>query len=271
MRNTLSEFTTFGIGGAAKSIQLARSRSQLIDLAYIGTVLGRGSNILASDSGVDGVIVINRYEHVVRKGTSVYAGSGTRLSALCGALAELGLSGMEWASGIPGTVGGAVRMNAGAFLGEMSDVVTSAEVLRDGHVITLDKPDIGFGYRTSGLKTDDVVIGATIALSTDSPSAIRKRCERYRALRKNSQPVGRSAGSIFKNPPHVSVGKILDEAGLKGLRRGGAVISQKHANIIVNTGGATAKDVCALIAEMRKALLERGVEAQEEIIYLGEF
>lgn len=271
MGNTLSEWTTFGIGGAAKRIEIASSREQLIDCASCGVVLGRGSNILASDGGYNGTIVINRYEHTVRKGTCVYAGSGTRLSVLCGFAAENGLSGLEWAIGIPGTVGGAVRMNAGAFLGAVSDVIVYAEVLRDGKLITFDKSQLGFGYRSSGLRSDDVVIGAEFSLNNDDSSAIRKRGASYNTLRKNSQPSGRSAGSIFKNPPHASVGKILDEAGLKGLRHGGAVISREHANIIVNVGGATAKDVCALIRIMRGVLATQGVEAKEEIIYLGEF
>ncbi|MDE6201372.1 MAG: UDP-N-acetylmuramate dehydrogenase [Clostridiales bacterium] len=271
MGNTLSEWTTFGIGGAAKRIELASSREQLIDCAGCGVVLGRGSNILASDSGYDGTVVINRYEQTVRKGTSVYAGSGTRLSRLCGFAAENGLSGLEWAVGIPGTVGGAVRMNAGAFLGAVSDVLDYAEVLRGGRLVTLDKSELCFGYRSCGLHDDDVVIGAAFELTEGDPTVIRKRGESYNVLRKNSQPSGKSAGSVFKNPPHASVGKILDEAGLKGLRRGGAVISHEHANIIVNTGGATAKDVCALIRIMRGVLIAEGVQAKEEIIYLGEF
>ena len=271
MRNTLSEFTTFGIGGPAKRIEKATTRGALIDMSAEGTVLGRGSNILASDSGVDGVIVINRFEKVVRSGSLVYAGSGTRLGVLCAALCEKGLSGMEWAIGIPGTVGGAVRMNAGAFLGCMADVVEHVEVVRGGQVVTLEKSEIGFGYRTSGLLPSDTVIGATFKLTQDTPIDVRRRCERFNVLRKNSQPSGKSAGSVFKNPPHVSVGKILDEAGLKGLRRGGAVISDRHANIIVNTGGATAKDVVALIEIMRGVLEDNGVAAQEEIIYLGDF
>lgn len=271
MGNTLSEWTTFGIGGVAKRIEIAASREQLIDSASCGVVLGRGSNVLASDGGYDGTVVINRYEHTERKGTFVYAGSGTRLSALCGFAAANGLSGLEWAVGIPGTVGGAVRMNAGAFLGAVSDVLVYAEVLQGGKLVTLDKSQLGFGYRSSNLRSGDVVIGAEFALKADDPSAIRKRGASYNVLRKNSQPSGRSAGSIFKNPPHASVGKILDEAGLKGLRHGGAVISREHANIIVNTGGATAKDVCALIRIMRGVLATQGVEAKEEIIYLGEF
>ena len=271
MSNTLSEWTTFGIGGAAKRIEIATSRDLLVDGASCGVVLGRGSNVLASDSGYDGTVVINRYEYTERKGAFVYAGSGTRLSALCGFAAENGLSGLEWAVGIPGTVGGAVRMNAGAFLGAVSDVLVYAEVLRDGKLVTLDKSQLGFGYRSSNLRCGDVVIGAEFALTEGDPSVIRKRGASFNVLRKNSQPSGRSAGSIFKNPPHASVGKILDEAGLKGLQHGGAVISREHANIIVNTGGATAKDVCALIRIMRGVLWAEGVEAKEEIIYLGEF
>ncbi|MDE6293400.1 MAG: UDP-N-acetylmuramate dehydrogenase [Clostridiales bacterium] len=271
MRNTLSDWTTFGIGGAAKRIDVADSKGALVDLAERGVVLGRGSNILASDSGYGGNVVINRYEHLSRDGCTVYAGSGTRLSALCGFAAENGLSGLEWAVGIPGTVGGAVRMNAGAFLGAVSDVIMYAEVLRDGKLVIIPKSDLDFGYRSSGLLYSDVVIGAAFALTPDSVAAIQRRGERYNVLRKNSQPSGKSAGSIFKNPIGASVGKILDEAGLKGLRHGGAVISPKHANIIVNTGGATAKDVCALIRVMRGVLEGSGVNAQEEIIYLGDF
>ncbi|MDE7164158.1 MAG: UDP-N-acetylmuramate dehydrogenase [Clostridiales bacterium] len=271
MRNTLSDWTTFGIGGAAKRIDVATSRGALVDLAGRGFVLGRGSNILASDGGYDGNIVINRYEQLSRDGSTVYAGSGTRLSALCSFAAELGLSGMEWAVGIPGTVGGAVRMNAGAFLGSVSDVIMYAEVLRDGKLMTIPKSDLGFGYRSSGLTGSDVVVGAAFALTPDSPTACFKRGEKYNVLRRNSQPRGKSAGSIFKNPIGASVGKILDEAGLKGLRRGGAVISPVHANIIVNTDNASAHDVCALIRVMRDVLTSSGVEAQEEIIYLGDF
>lgn len=271
MSNYLSDWTTFGIGGAAKRIDVATSREKLIELSCNGIVLGRGSNILASDSGYDGNIVINRYEQLKREHNTVYAGSGTRLSALCGYAAELGLSGMEWAVGIPGTVGGAVRMNAGAFLGAVSDVIVYAEVLRGRRVVAIPKSELGFKYRSSGLQASDVVIGAAFELLPDSPAACSKRGEMYNVLRKNSQPSGKSAGSIFKNPVGASVGKILDEAGLKGLRRGGAVISPKHANIIVNTGGATAKDVCALIRVMRDVLISSGVDAQEEIIYLGDF
>lgn len=271
MRNTLSDWTTFGIGGSAKRIDIATSRDALVDLAGRGVVLGRGSNILASDSGYDGNVVINRYEKFFRDGCTVYAGSGTRLSALCSFAAELGLSGMEWAVGIPGTVGGAVRMNAGAFLGAVSDVIMYAEVLRGGKLVTIPKSDLGFGYRSSGLTDSDVVIGAAFALTPDTPAACVKRGEKYNILRKSSQPSGKSAGSIFKNPIGASVGKILDEAGLKGLRRGGAVISPKHANIIVNTGNASAHDVCALIRVMRDVLISSGVDAQEEIIYLGDF
>ena len=271
MGNTLSELTTFGIGGSVKSVKLATSRESLIDFAQDGVVLGRGSNILASDYGYDGNIVVNRYESISIESGVVKVGSGTRLTALCGYLAENGLSGMEWAVGIPGTVGGAVRMNAGAFLGSLSDVLLYAEVLRNGKVVTLPKSELGFSYRSSSIESGDTVISAGFAFTPCEPAVVKKRNERYGVLRKNSQPTGRSAGSIFKNPQGISVGKIFDEAGLKGLRHGGAVISQRHANIIVNTGGATARDVVALIRIMRGVLTDNGVKAEEEIIYLGDF
>lgn len=271
MRNTLSAWTTFGIGGKAKRITVARSRGELIDAAPSGLVLGRGSNVLASDDGYDGTVLINRYESVELIGSIAVAGSGTRLSVLCGYLTEAGLSGLEWAEGIPASVGGAVRMNAGAFGGETSERLLYVDVLRDGREQRLYRDELKFDYRKGALQDGDIVIAAAFVTDRDSPTAVKARCERFKALRTEKQPKGKSAGSIFKNPSGVSVGKVLDDAGLKGLSVGGAVISQKHANIIVNTGGATAKDVCRLISIMRDVLLEKGIEAQEEIIYIGGF
>ncbi len=270
MSNTLSEWTTFAIGGTARAVNIALSRGMLIDGA--GTlVLGRGSNVLVSDRGYDGIVTVNRYDGIRHKGSTVTVGSGARLSVLCGYLAENGLSGLEWACGIPGSVGGAVKMNAGAFGGEISDSLVEVELLRGEQVRSAPKSELGFGYRASGITDDDIVISATFALERDDGTAIKSRMRAYNALRRNAQPSGRSAGSIFKNPKGVSVGRVFDECGLKGLRRGGAEISQVHANVIVNVGGATAKDVTALIGIMRAELVSRDIPAQEEIIYIGEF
>ena len=271
MRDSLSAYTTFGIGGRARRILLARSRSELIDLAPDALVLGRGSNVLVSDDGYDGDVVINRYDDILFNGDLVVAGSGTCLASVSAAAARCGLSGLEWAMGIPGSVGGAVRMNAGAFGGAISDRLLYADVLRGGAVVRLGRGELGFSYRHSAIADDDVVIAAAFLLDKISAAVTLARCGEYTERRRSKQPSGKSAGSVFKNPSGISVGKVLDGAGLKGLRNGGAVISPVHANIIVNTGDATADDVCGLIRIMKGELEARGIEAKEEIIYVGGF
>ena len=271
MRDSLSAYTTFGIGGRARRISVARSRSELIDLAPDALVLGRGSNVLVSDDGYDGDVVINRYDDIVFNGDLVVAGSGACLASVSSAAARCGLSGLEWAIGIPGSVGGAVRMNAGAFGGAISDRLLYADVLRGGAVVRLGRGELGFSYRHSAIADDDVVIAAAFLLDNISAAVTLARCGEYTERRRSKQPSGKTAGSVFKNPSGISVGKVLDGAGLKGLRNGGAVISPVHANIIVNTGDATADDVCGLIRIMKGELEARGIEAKEEIIYVGGF
>lgn len=269
MSNALSAYTTIGIGGRARRLEVVSRVEELAELSVDGVVLGRGSNVLVSDDGYDGTVVINRCGGMTIDGGFVTAESGVRLSVLCNKLAEEGLSGLEWAVGIPGSVGGAVRMNAGAFGGQLADRLVYADIVIGGSKKRLYKSELAFGYRTSGLKVGDTVLSAAFLLDKADAPAVKKRCKEFTLARRLSQPEGRSAGSVFKNPPGVFVGKLLDEAGLKGLRQGGAVISAKHANIIVNTGGATAKDVCFLISVMKNVLRERGVTAREEIVYLG--
>ena len=271
MLYSLFAYTTFGIGWRARRISVARSRSELIDLAPDALVLGRGSNVLVSDDGYDGDVVINRYDDIVFNGDLVVAGSGACLASVSAAAARCGLSGLEWAIGIPGSVGGAVRMNAGAFGGAISDRLLYADVLRGGAVVRLGRGELGFSYRHSAIADDDVVIAAAFLLDKISAAVTLARCGEYTERRRSKQPSGKSAGSVFKNPSGISVGKVLDGAGLKGLRNGGAVISPVHANIIVNTGDATADDVCGLIRIMKGELEARGIEAKEEIIYVGGF
>ena len=207
----------------------------------------------------------------VFNGDLVVAGSGACLASVSSAAARCGLSGLEWAIGIPGSVGGAVRMNAGAFGGAISDRLLYADVLRGGAVVRLGRGELGFSYRHSAIADDDVVIAAAFLLDKISAAVTLARCGEYTERRRSKQPSGKSAGSVFKNPSGISVGKVLDGAGLKGLRNGGAVISPVHANIIVNTGDATADDVCGLIRIMKGELEARGIEAKEEIIYVGGF
>lgn len=269
MCNSLAAWTTLNVGGDARAIAVAYSGEQLAELAESGLVLGRGSNVLVSDSGYDGTVVINRFERVITDGNVVTAGSGTRLGLLAKIAAERGLTGLECLSGIPGSVGGAVVMNAGAFGGEIADNLVYADILIGGRVKRIYKSELGFGYRTSCVR--GTVIRAAFELSADEPRFIKSRMAEFARTRRRTQPRGKSAGSIFRNPQGVSVGRVLDEAGLKGYRIGGAVISVEHANIIVNTGGATALDVARLIAVMRDALQARGVTAKEEIVYVGDF
>ncbi len=272
MRDSLSAFTTFGIGGAAKKLTIARSRTEFADAAARGAlVLGRGSNVLVSDDGYDGEVAINRYAGVSRSGVCVTAASGTTLTSLCGYLKEQGLSGMEWAVGIPSSVGGAVIMNAGAFGGSVSDRLICAEVLRGGDIITLGADEFGFGYRTSSLAVGDVVVSATFALETCDPCIIATLHSEYNAARRAKQPIGRSAGSVFKNHEGMSAGALIEAAGFKGYRIGGAEVSHKHANIIVNTGGATACDVVSIVRTIKTELEARGTPVEEEIVYIGEF
>ena len=270
MSRTLSAYTTFGIGGDARQLTVAKSAEELI--AFSGdVVLGMGSNVLVSDSGYDGTVVINRYCSYLRDGLIVTSGSGTGLPSLCAFLAEEGLSGLEWACGIPGSVGGAVVMNAGAFSHSISERLIYADVLIGGNVVRLNCEELGFNYRSSAVTRDMTVISATFLLDADRPTAVKNRCKAYSALRAASQPKARSAGSVFKNPEGMKIARLIDEAGLKGYRVGGAAVSDVHANIIVNLGGATAKDVCAIIEKEKRVLEDRGIAAEEEIVYIGAF
>lgn len=271
MSGLLKELTTIGIGGRAKRLIFAATRGALIDNGGDSLILGRGSNILASDDGYDGVVLVNRYSDISVRGTLVTAGSGTRLSDVVGIAAENSLGGMEWAIGIPASVGGAVVMNAGAFGGDIARVLEYADVLRDGNVVRLTRDRLKFGYRTSGLFPGDVVVDAAFRLCTADGRAVRALCDGYTAKRRSRQPMGKSAGSVFKNPQGMSVGRILDEMGFKGYSIGGAAVSDVHANIIINRGDATARDVRAIIQTLKTALGERGVAAEEEIVYIGEF
>lgn len=267
--DSLSRYTTFGIGGAARRIVTVRSRGELADAD--GLILGGGSNVLVSDAGYDGTVVINRFESVTLDGAEATVGSGTRLPYLARYLAERGLGGLEWAEGIPGTVGGAVVMNAGAFGSCIADSLLYADVLRGGELLRIPRDGLKFGYRQSAVEVGEKVLSATFALRYADPTASLKLCDGYAAVRRSKQPRGRSAGSVFKNPAGMSIGRLIEQAGLKGYTVGGARISDVHANVIINTGGATARDVLRIIDTVKTAMLAIGVEAEEEIVYIGDF
>jgi UDP-N-acetylmuramate dehydrogenase len=193
--------------------------------------------------------------------------------------AAAGLSGLEFACGIPGLVGGAAVMNAGAFNSSVSDIIDYVEVLREKEVVRLNKSECGFSYRQSSFKNNDIVSGVKFSLKTAKAADIDLKLRRFREFRNQTQPVGHSAGSTFKavadaDLPSVKIPAAfyIDRAGLKGRRVGGAVVSEKHANFIINTGAASANDIRALIAEVKRTVYnEFGVRLEEEIRYLGDF
>lgn len=264
----LSTKTTFRIGGPARWFVTVPTKEALMRLIstlnYIEQpwfIIGAGANILASDSGYNGVVIRLGFKNIMENGCFIYADAGASLKRLCTFAREQTLSGLEFAAGIPGTVGGAVFMNAGAFGGQISDVVAMADVLIDGEVKTLDARELSFKYRHSIFhrKPRWIILGAYFFLKKcTSQKEIDVTEQKILSVRAQSQPSGSSAGSIFKRPsPDFAVGKAIDELGLKGTQIGGAQINDKHAGFIVNVGDATCKDVLALIKLVRREIKQK--------------
>lgn len=265
----MADFTTFKIGGPAKELYFPKNKDEIIALVrhfnkmnqeYI--VLGNGSNLLVSDDGIDIPII------KIDKGLSSYvinqnlikAESGMLLSELASIAARNGLSGLEFASGIPGSLGGAIFMNAGAYGGEMSNVITEVEIIdRDGKIRRLKNGDMEFGYRSSFVKKHGgIIISAEFELKEDGVDKIKARVSELAEKRNAKQPLNLpSAGSIFKRPEGHYAGMLIENSGLKGYTIGGAQVSEKHCGFIVNIGGATASDVNNLIEHIKKTVLEK--------------
>lgn len=285
MDEPMSIHTTFRIGGTAdyfvmpSSVYELQSVIQLLkklDIKYY--VIGNGSNLLVGDKGVRGVIIqlsdtFDEVEYV--DDMTVKVMSGMKLSRLGNQLADKGLAGFEFATGIPGTIGGAVRMNAGAYGKEIKDIIVSAEVLdKDGNIITLDKEKLELGYRTSCImKYGYIVLSATFKFEKGSTDEIKENIKELSVKRRTKQPLEYpSAGSTFKRPEGYFAAKLIEDAGLKGLSVGDAQVSEKHAGFVVNKGKATAQDVCELTDKVREEVKNKyGVELELEVIKLGEF
>ena len=233
------------------------------------TVIGNGTNLLVHDEGVRGVVLRlgERFAAISGKNERLYACAGVTLARLATAARERGLAGLEFAHGIPGSLGGAVMMNAGAYGGEMRDVVTSVCYLNaDGEVGETWEP--GFGYRQSRFAArGEIVVGAHLRLTPDDPDAIHARMMELWAKRTASQPLDKpSAGSTFKRPATGYAAALIDQAGLKGFSIGGAQVSEKHAGFVINTGGATFADVTALMEHIQKTVYESsGVMLEPEV------
>ena len=282
---SMAEHTSFRAGGPADLFVTPQTEQQLQEilqkLAGQGVphmVLGNGSNILVRDGGYRGVIVHigTAFNHIRREGDTLICGSGTLLSAAAKRAAAEGLTGLEFASGIPGSVGGAVFMNAGAYGGEIRDVLEHARVLVPAgasHFAELTAEELDMGYRHSRLhESGEIVTEAVFSLKPGDPEEIRATMAELAAKRNAKQPVTYpSAGSFFKRPEGYFAGKLIQDAGLKGLTVGGAQVSQLHSGFIINIGGATATDILQLMQIVRARVQEQfGVLLEPEVRIIGE-
>lgn len=275
--------TTMRVGGAARvyaepasveDLQVLLRTAHAQGVAVL--MLGRGSNLIVPDSGVDGLVISLAHEAWAgfepRGDGRVWVGAGLRLKNLCGLAAKAGLMGFEFLEGIPGNVGGALRMNAGAMGGWMFDVVEAVQLMTmAGEVRTLVKDDMHIAYRHCAELHDAIALGALLKPATQADAeAVKRQMDAYSRKRHESQPREPSAGCIFKNPPGHSAGRLIDESGLKGERVGGAQVSPVHANFIVNVGQATATDVIELIRRVRaRVKLAKGVDLEPEALLYG--
>lgn len=298
----LSQYSTFKIGGAAKFFYIAKTNEDLLRAVTFAKklkikhfILGGGSNLLISDQGYDGLVIkIETSDLIFKDNNLIVADSGLNLQQLVNKTAEKGLKGLEWAAGIPGTVGGAVRGNAGAYGGQISDNLTGVEVMKGSKQFIIKNEKINFGYRDSIFKhNNDTIITAEFKLEKGNREEIKNKISEILQDRKEKQPLEYpSAGCIFKNiilkeidnkkiqelnipEQYLKIGKLpaawlIDYLDLKGKTIGDARISKKHANFIVNLGKATASDVVQLISLVKmKARDELGIQLQEEIQYVG--
>ena len=280
----MSRHTTFRVGGPAKCLIKVNNKEQMKKLIpYLHMtgqnffILGNGSNLLVGDKGYSGILVKlgEGMESVTVEGERMKISAGTLLSKAASAARENELTGMEFASGIPGTVGGAIVMNAGAYGGEMKQIVESVEVMNmEGEILVLDNDTMEFGYRKSVIKSRPfIVLETVLCLQKGKQEEISSKMEELSRLRREKQPLEYvSAVSTFKRPEGYFAGKLIMDAGLRGFSIGGAKVSEKHCGFIVNSGNATAADIREVIDEVQKCVKAKfGVTLEREVIYLGDF
>lgn len=280
---SLKEETTFNIGGAADIFIVPRNLMELISVLSILKennvpyfILGAGSNLLIKDGGVRGAVIKlgDGFDYAHAKGDYILAGAAVSLAALSIEAKNAELSGLEFASGIPGTLGGALFMNAGAYGGEMKDVVSEVSFIdSDGTVKTITNDECDFGYRNSIFSSGEkIIVSAKLTLFRGNKDEISEKMRTLNAQRKEKQPLEYpSAGSTFKRPEGNFAGTLIEKAGLKGTKIGGAEVSDKHAGFIINTGDATAKDVLDLIELVKKEVFEKfDVKLFPEVKIIGE-
>jgi len=285
----LAPYTSMRVGGPADLLVVCRTAEEIAEIVGLARahgvpwrVLGGGCNVLVADGGVRGLVVINRADRVhIGEDGVVWAESGASMAALARETVRRGLAGLEWAAGLPGTVGGAVVGNAGAFGGDIASCLRSATVLEaDGTVVERGAGWFEFGYRGSRLKGTErrrerggeVVLATTFRLCPGSPEELKARLAEVLEWRRTHHPAGATMGSTFKNPPGRHAGRLIEHAGLKGYQVGGVKVSERHANFLINTGGATATDVWTLIRHVQAEVERRlGVRLEPEIELVGEW
>ncbi len=275
----LAQHTTMRIGGPARLL-LRCGRPEGVVTALRAAreagvpwlVLGLGANVLIPDAGVDAAVLtlVGNLASISLEGARIHAGGGAQLARVVKASIDAGLAGIECLGGIPSTIGGALAMNAGAYGQEILDVLAWAEVVEeDGNLRRLERWEVEGGYRWSVLGEGRIVTSAEFVLRAEDPDALRARVRQVREQRQGKLPPEPSAGSVFRNPPGDFAGRLLEIAGCKGLRRGGAEVSVRHANVVINTGGATAADVRWLVAQMAARVRERfgiGLELELKVL-----
>ena len=280
----MGKYTTFRVGGEAECLIMIQHEEELAKLVpYLNQIeqeyfiLGNGSNLLVGDKGYRGIVLKfdGQMEEIRVEGTHITAKAGALLSRIAAAARENGLTGMEFAAGIPGSIGGGVVMNAGAYDGEMKQIVESVRGMdSEGQILTLDNATMEFGYRTSAIKNRPIIVlEVVLRLTEGDPETIGARMEELAQLRRSKQPLEYpSAGSTFKRPEGNYAGKLIMDAGMRGYRIGGAQVSDKHCGFIINTGKATAADIKEVIEEVQERVKARfHVSLEPEIVFLGDF
>lgn len=284
LNENMKNHTTFRVGGPADIFVIPRNKEEAAEIVRLllahnepFTVIGNGSNLLVSDKGYKGTVICmaGGMDFIEVKGNVIRAGAGALLSKVCNKACDNSLTGLVFASGIPGSIGGAVYMNAGAYGGQMADVIKEVELFdyEKGEIVTMDAESMQFGYRTSVVKNNPyVVLSATFELTPGIREQIKKEMDDLALQRRSKQPLEYpSAGSTFKRPEGYFAGKLIEDAGLKGYRVGGAVVSQKHSGFVVNDSNATCEDIVKLIKDVRNTVLDRfGVALEPEVCMLGE-
>ena len=273
--------TSFKIGGPADIFITVSSEQQLsallkkckeLDVPYM--IIGKGSNLLVSDQGIEGAVIsLSGIDFIRADGEKIICGAGAALSEVCRSALDNSLSGLEFAYGIPGSVGGALYMNAGAYGGQMSDVVISARcVNKDGEVVYVDASEMEFGYRTSLFRRSGLtVVSAEFSLKKADKTDIEEKMNDFISRRKSKQPLEYpSGGSFFKRPEGSYAGALIEKCGLKGFCVGGAAVSEKHAGFVINKSGATCEDVMSLSGRVSDIVFEKeGIRLEPEVIFIG--